>query len=75
VGQDARPVAQAGFSGQDRLDHRAVHVGEPALDAVVVEREPGVVEPEEVQDRGVEVVERGESASMVVGSLAVRRRG
>ena len=36
----------------------AVHVGQPALDAVVVIHQPRVLDSEQVQDRGVEVVDR-----------------
>ena len=46
-------------SGEHGLDHVPVHVGEAALGAVVVVGQPLVIEAEEVQDRGVEVVERG----------------
>ncbi len=35
----------------------AMHVGQPALDAVVIERQPRVVDAQQVQDRGVEVVD------------------
>lgn len=38
------------FSGEDRLDHVAVDVGEASLDGVVVEGEPRVVEAEQVED-------------------------
>jgi len=34
----------------------AVHVRQASLDAVVIEREPFVIDAEQVQDRGVEVV-------------------
>jgi hypothetical protein len=53
-----RCAVPAGYpSSQHLLDHVPVHVGEPALDPVVVEREPGVIEAEEVEDRGVEIVD------------------
>lgn len=43
-------------SGQKRLDHPPVHVGEAAGDAIVIEGEPLVVQAEEVQGGGVEIV-------------------
>ncbi len=39
------------------FDHVAFHVREAALDAVVLEGEAFVIEAEEVEDGGVEVVE------------------
>ena len=41
---------------EDLGDHVAVHVGQPAVDAVVADGQPLVVDAEQVQDRGVEVV-------------------
>ena len=49
----SRETHRSERSGQNRLDHVAVDVGEATLDAVVVEGQPGVIEAEEVQDRGV----------------------
>ena len=54
----------------------AVDVGEPPLDAVVVVRKPGVIEPEEVEERGVEVGDRlhllhGLVAEVVGGTVVV----
>ena len=46
-------------SGQDLVNDLAVDVGQPAVDAVVAERQPLVVDAEQVQDRGVEVVAVG----------------
>jgi hypothetical protein len=46
--------------GEDLLDHVAVDVREAAVGAVVPEDEFLVVEPEEVQDGGVDVVTLGE---------------
>ena len=37
----------------------AVDVGQPAVDAVVAEGQPGVVDAQQVQDRGVQVVAVG----------------
>ena len=34
----------------------AVHVGQPPVDAVVAERQPGVIDAQEVQDGRVQVV-------------------
>ena len=44
-------------SRQDRLDHRAVHVGQAVVAALVLEGQPGVVDAQAVQDRGVQVVD------------------
>src|SRR4051812_26756726 len=43
-------------SGQDLLDHMAVDVGNATVDAVMAEREARVVDPQEVEDRRVQVV-------------------
>jgi hypothetical protein len=43
-------------SSQDLLDDLPVHVGEPAVDAIMPERQAGVVDSEEVEDGGVQVV-------------------
>src|SRR5262245_36873046 len=63
---DARHVATANSpnpwwirisgSGQDRLNHVAVHVGQTAVDAVVPEREARVVDAHQVQNRGVQII-------------------
>src|SRR5262249_58512043 len=44
-------------SGQQTCQHVAVHVGQPALDAVVVERQALVIDAEQVQDGGVKIVD------------------
>ena len=44
-------------SGQDAVDDVAVDVGEAVIAALVVEREPFVVEAETVEDGGLEVVD------------------
>ena len=44
-------------SSQDRPDDRAGGVGQAVVAAVVGEGQPGVVEAEQVQDRGVQVVD------------------
>jgi len=51
----------------------AVDVGEPALDAVVVEGEPGVIEAENAEDRGVEVIDRRENSPANGTSASVAR--
>ena len=43
-------------SGQDRFNYLAMHVGEPAVAAVVAEGEPFVIDAAQVQQRGVQVV-------------------
>ncbi len=45
------------ISGQDLLDHRAMHVGQAMVPALVLEGQPGVVDAQAVQDRGVQVVD------------------
>ena len=50
----------------------AVDVGQPALDAVVVEGQPLVIEAEQVQDRGVEVVDRRDVLDGLVAELVGR---
>ena len=50
--------AEPASSRQHLADHVPFDVGQPALDAVVLEGQSLVVEAEQVQDRGVEVVER-----------------
>ena len=42
---------------EDPLDHVSVNVGQTPLDAVVVEAQPLVIETENPQDRGVEIVD------------------
>src|SRR4051794_15863243 len=43
-------------SGQDLPDHFSVDVGETPVDAVVPEREPAVVDAEQVEHRRMEVI-------------------
>ena len=43
-------------SRQDLLDHMPVHVGQPPVDAVVAERQAGVIDAQQVKDGGVQVV-------------------
>jgi CubicO group peptidase (beta-lactamase class C family) len=49
-------------SRQDCIDDVPVHVGKAAVNAVVAELEQGVVDAQEVQDRGVQVVAVGLAA-------------
>src|SRR5262245_53697575 len=49
------PKSRAGRSGEDRADQLAGDVGEAEAAAVVEVGQALVVEPEEVEDRGVEV--------------------
>ena len=49
-------------SRNDLLDHVPVHVGQAAVDAVVAEGQPLVVDAEQVQHRGVQVVAVGRVA-------------
>ena len=59
------------------FDHMPVHVGQAAVDAVVAEREPGVVDAQQVQDRRVQVVAVGLPGRGPPGpgvAFAVRRR-
>jgi len=44
---------------QDILDHVPMHIGQPAVDAVVADGELGVVDSQEVQDGGVDIVDLG----------------
>ena len=51
------PITITSTSSREQFfDHVSVHVGQPAVDAVVAERQPGVVDAQQVQDRGVQVV-------------------
>ena len=48
----------SGAAGRDFLDYVAVHIRQPALDPVVVVGQALVVETEEIEHRGVEIVNR-----------------
>ncbi len=48
-----------GLSRQHRADDVPMHVGQPAVDAVVAERQSRVVDAQQVQDRRVQVVAVG----------------
>ena len=43
--------------GQQLFDDLAVHVGQAVVAALELERQPGVVDAQAVQDRGVQVVD------------------
>src|SRR5687767_11319053 len=64
-----------GPSRQHVLNHLPVYVGQAAVDAVVIEHQPRVVDAQQVQDRAVEVVDRddvlyGLVAQLVGGAVA-----
>src|SRR3954464_2633714 len=46
-------------SRQDRPDDLPMHVGQTSINPIMSEREPFVVDPEEVQDRRVQVMTVG----------------
>src|SRR4051812_45596209 len=52
-------LSAGGRSGEDLADPPARGVGQALVPAVVGEGQPGVVEPEQVEDGGVEVVDVG----------------
>ena len=43
-------------SGQQLLDHVAMHVGQPIIAALMAKRQPQMVEPQQVQHRGLQIV-------------------
>ena len=49
-----------------------MHVGQAAFDAVVIEAESFVVEADEVQDRGVEIVDRRHVLNRLMTELVGR---
>ncbi len=53
---DDRQLPSREASRQHLLDHLPMHVGQTALDSVVIEADSFVLESQEVQDRGVKVV-------------------
>src|SRR5580658_5864331 len=55
------------YSRDEFRDDMAMHVGQAAVDAVVAERQPRVVEAEQVQNGGVDVVDLG--VILAVGRL------
>src|SRR5437763_10613311 len=59
-------------SGEHGVDDLAVNVGQAALDAVVVKGEPLVIEAEQVQQGGVQVVDAGRPLGRLVADLVGR---
>ena len=57
------------LSGEDRLDDLAVHVGQAEVAALEAVGQPGVLDPQQVQDRGVEVVDLDRVLDDVVGEV------
>ena len=49
---------------EDRFDHMPVHIGESAVDAVMAKGEARVVKAELMQDRSVDIVDRGRGVSI-----------
>ena len=45
------------ISGQDPLDHRAMHIGQAVVPPLVLESQLGVVDAQAMQDRGVQVMD------------------
>ena len=50
-------AGNASSSSDECFHHVAVHVRQPHVAAAEVERQPFVVDPEQMQDRGVQVVD------------------
>ena len=62
-------------SCEDFIDHMPVHVGKPTLEAVMEDGEAFVIQPQEVEHGGVEVVERvdifdGLESEFIGGAMA-----
>jgi hypothetical protein len=60
-------------SGQHVFDDAAFDVGEAAFDAVVVERQSFVIEAQQVEDGGVEVVDGADVEGGAVAEVVGRR--
>src|SRR4051794_34637073 len=58
AGSSHRRPESCGESGEQAFDYMAVHVGQTAVNAIVIERELLVIQTQEVQERGVEVRNR-----------------
>src|SRR5262245_12731453 len=61
-------------SGNYLLDHSAGHISEPLITSVVPKEEPLMIEPNEMEDCGVEVIDRdriddGAEAELVRGTV------
>src|ERR1051325_1391223 len=50
------PIRQ---SRQNLLDYMPMHIRQPPFDAVVVEAEPLMIQAKQVQNRGVQIIDRG----------------
>ena len=65
-------------SGQDCIHDTTMHVRKPALNTVLIKRQLQVIEPHQVQDRGMEVVNRNYvlhgAVTELVGSAVAERR-
>ena len=61
--------------GQDIVDHFAVDIGEAAIDPRMTEGEPLMVDAEEPEDRGVEVVAGGHVVGRFPGPLVTLAEG
>ncbi len=68
------PVAGSGCSGsfQDVANDRSFHISQSAFKAVVVERQTLVVQPEQMQDRGMKIVNVADILNSLVTEL-IRR--
>ena len=56
-------------SGQDVLDHLAVHVGQPVVPALELVGQPRVIDAQAMEDRGVQVVDVDRVAGDVVAEV------
>ena len=50
------PETRPAISGQQSLDDLSMHIRQPAIDAIVPEGKLGVIEPELMQNRRMDVV-------------------
>ena len=62
-------LQRSGGSGQDRLDDLAVNVGQAEVAALEAVGQPCVIDAQEMQDRGVEVVDLDRVLDDVVGEV------
>ena len=62
-------------SGEDRFHHGTAHVGQAEVAALVAEGQPFVVDAQQVEDRGVEVVDVDAILDGVVTELVGRAQG
>jgi hypothetical protein len=54
---------------QDVVDHMSMHIGQPTVDARRAKRQSQMVDAEQVQDRGMQVVTIGGSFSSLIAQL------